>query len=426
MVVNFEYLKKEVSLPDFFKKIGWQLTEGSTKRSPKFTNGTQTVVVKKNKKDEYTYWDVHDLSNSGNSIIDLMRQHIYETTGKMPSLRQAGEALQVYVNNGEIILTKDSRFGVEASSTELSPAMIVSLLHELKPYQNDYLADRGISQETMTSPVFKDTFYSREYRKDGKIYNNTCVKLVNANGVQGISQRGLADGKKYKGVIGYKYGSIFTSNYDRSRPIDLIFVGESFIDNASHYQMKYLNTDKNILYISTEGNITKGQIELIQLLLSKQNIDIKNQLVYTFDNDHNGYLYTLNLDSYLKYQKIPEIENLTVEELREKVLQLPNVDLAINKDHNEDLQELKKKEFQEAVENNHYTRLVEMKKDPFFSPQNILTFLNSSDLSEQAAIVVQKIFDIKLDKVKSDSIKLTQNENQLLSLKNEKSLNIDI
>lgn len=53
------------------------------------------------------------------------------------------------------------------------------------------------------------------------------------------------------------------------------------IDNVSHYQMKLLNSNKNVVYVSTEGNITQGQIELIDFLLSHNNItDITNQLMY--------------------------------------------------------------------------------------------------------------------------------------------------
>ena len=126
--------------------------------------------------------------------------------------------------------------------------------------------------------------------------------MQNASGFQGISQRGYYEnGNSFKGIIGNKYGSLAVSNYDQSRPIDLILIGESMIDNVSHYQMKLLNSNKNVVYVSTEGNITQGQIELIDFLLSHNNItDITNQLMYIFDNDLNGYKYAIKLDTYLK------------------------------------------------------------------------------------------------------------------------------
>lgn len=54
--------------------------------------------------------------------------------------------------------------------------------------------------------------------------------------------------------------------------------------------MKLLNTEKNILYISTEGNITQGQMGVIKLLLSRQNINnITDQVTYIFDNDRTAF-----------------------------------------------------------------------------------------------------------------------------------------
>lgn len=40
--------------------------------------------------EQYTYWDVHSDSVRGRSIMDLMQEHLFETTGKMPTLREVG------------------------------------------------------------------------------------------------------------------------------------------------------------------------------------------------------------------------------------------------------------------------------------------------------------------------------------------------
>ena len=218
-----------------------------------------------------------------------MQKQLYEQTGKMPSLRQVGEALQNFLNNHEIITTNNSTTKVTDASLDKSQLSI--LRNELKTYSGDFLGKRGIKSETLESPVFKDVFFSRKYKMLRKDYYNTCVIMQNASGFQGISQRGYYEnGNSFKGIIGNKYGSLAVSNYDQSRPIDLILIGESMIDNVSHYQMKLLNSNKNVVYVSTEGNITQGQIELIDFLLSHNNItDITNQLMYIFDNDLNGY-----------------------------------------------------------------------------------------------------------------------------------------
>ena len=222
MKVDFDKLKREVSLPDFFLHLGWKFVEGSSNSSPKLSNGSQTVVIKKNKKDFYTYWDVHHDETRGKTIIDLMQQHIYDQTGKMPSLREVGEAIQNYVNNNEVILSQNSKY--EVSNAALDSAQLAYLNNQLRPYNGDFLQKRGISQETLSSPVFSGVFTSREYKKDGKVYNNTCVRLINQNGFQGISQRGIRaeDGKSFKGISGNKFDSIVVSRHDNTRPIDHI------------------------------------------------------------------------------------------------------------------------------------------------------------------------------------------------------------
>lgn len=115
------------------------------------SNGSDTVIIKKNSKDYYTYWDVHGEAR-GKTIIDLMQKHIYDQTGRMPSLREAGEAVQNYVNNKEVVLSQDSRFGV--SNAKLDPNQLAFLNSQLKPYQGDFLQKRGITQDTLSSPVF--------------------------------------------------------------------------------------------------------------------------------------------------------------------------------------------------------------------------------------------------------------------------------
>lgn len=426
MKVDFDKLKREVSLPDFFQHLGWKFVAGSSNSSPKMTNGINTIVIKKNSRDYYTYWDVHGEAR-GKTIIDLMQQHIYEQTGKMPSLREAGEAVQNYVNNKEVILSKDSKFGV--SNAKLDPSQLLFLNNQLKPYKGDFLQKRGITPETLSSPVFSGVFTSREYRKEGRIYNNTCTRLINQNGFQGISQRGIRpeDNKSFKGILGNKYDSIVVSNYDKTRPIEHIFVCESMIDGASHYQMKHLNTDKNILYISTEGNITQGQIELIKLLLAKQNIhDLDNQVSYIFDNDKNGYIYTLKLDSYLKGQEIPNMEGMAPEDLKEKVLRLHNVELSIHSDWNDDLQATlaasKEADFKEAVRRNDFTEISRMKDNGYAPSPKMINELKGST-SAPALIAIQKIFDLPMDQP-GENLQLTKDDMERMTNEKNNSLQI--
>ena len=147
MKVDFDKLKRDVSLPEFFLYLGWKFVSGSSNSSPKMSNGSDTVIIKKNSKDYYTYWDVHGEAR-GKTIIDLMQKHIYDQTGRMPSLREAGEAVQNYVNNKEVVLSQDSRFGVSKREELLK-------IHYLHRYFPGYspLGNTGKMEKSIIIPV---------------------------------------------------------------------------------------------------------------------------------------------------------------------------------------------------------------------------------------------------------------------------------
>lgn len=336
MKVDFNKLKTDISLPDFLLQLGWKFAPGTTRTSPKMTNGISTVVIKKNSAGQYTYWDVHDESIRGKSIIDIMQQHIYEETGRIPTLREAGEALVKYVRSNEITVAQDSDYHVGGSG--LDDGQLSILNRQLRPYSGTFLAKRGISKETLSSVTFSDVFFSRKFQKDGIIYNNTCIKLIDDKGFRGISQRSSGkDGRSFKGIQGNKYRSIAVSGYTTSKKIEHVYIGESMIDCASHYQLRHSTDDSNILYISTEGNITEGQMELIKMLVDKQCGGDRSHVTYIFDNDECGYKYAIKLDRYLQDGTVPQTEGLTAKQLLEKA-RLLNIELPSCNDWNEELQ----------------------------------------------------------------------------------------
>lgn len=404
MKVDFNKLKTDISLPDFLLNLGWKFAIGSSNSSPKMTDGRQTIVIKRNSTGQYTYWDVHSDSVRGRSVIDLMQQHIYEETGKMPTLREVGEKLQKYLNNNEVTLSRNSQF--EVSNASLDESQLAFLHNQLKPYSGDFLQERGISVETLSSPVFSNVFFTYEYKKDNKIYHNTCTKLINENGFQGISQRGIRkeDGKSFKGIFGNKFRSIVVSNYNRAKPIDKVYIGESMIDCASHYQLKNQNTPLNLLYISTEGNLTQGQMELIKLLLNSQKIDMKN--IYTiFDNDLPGYKYTMKLHGFLTEDTsvASRIDSMTAQEIKEKVKQMTNIELSTKNDWNDDLKEnasqKKEIEIQEAVKKNDFPKLIQLKEKGYIPTPEVIKSLEQTTPAN-IMIAVKKIFNLKTEPIK--------------------------
>lgn len=219
MKVDFNQIKTTISLPDFLLELGWKIVEGSSNSCPKMSNGTHTIVIKRNSQNQYTYWDVHSDSVRGRSIMDLMQEHLFETTGKMPTLREVGEILQNYINTNRITTPEKSRY--EVGNTSMRADELQFYLSQLQPYKGNYLPKRGILKESIESRFFKDTLFIREVKNKGSVYRNVCIKMYNENGVQAISQRN----ETFKGIIGGKFDCLATSNHDKSRPIDILYIG---------------------------------------------------------------------------------------------------------------------------------------------------------------------------------------------------------
>lgn len=397
MKVNFEDLKSKISLPDFLLQIGWSFTTGTSPARPKMTDGNQTIVIKKNNSNHYTYWDVHDESSRGKTILDVMSRHLFNQTGRQHSLREVGEILQNYLDNNIIVSPDNSKYKVNTAS--LSESDLSFLIKQLKEYSGNYLANRGIKDTTLASTVFAGVFKIRNFKKDGITHHNVCTEMYNRTGFQGISQRNI----EFKGILGSKFDCLTTSKHDKTRPIDTVYIGESIIDCISHYQLKNIDTSKNILYLSSEGTLTEGQTSLIKFLVEKHNI---KDIVSIFDNDENGMKYSVQLNLYLKGRDI-KIEDLTSCEIKSMFDGLNNIDKPTLKDWNEDLtmpdkvlQKTNDLELLNAFHNGDFAKVLPLIENGYTpSPEVIDTLKNSNS---KIMIAVKTIFNIPLSMTLDD------------------------
>jgi hypothetical protein len=331
MKLDFDDIKRKVSLPDLFKKYGWQVAKGSSSTSLKMTNGSQTVVIKRNSNDILTYWDVHNPEIKGCTVFDFMKERIREETNKTPSLYEVGKILQDFINTGEL---DNTSFSV-SSSSGYDKDGIAKVCNSLKPYKGDvFFRKRGISSKMLETETFKDTFFINTFKKGNLTYNNICTKMVNVEGLVGISQRNL----QFKGVIGSHYNAISASRFDESKPVSSLYVGESMIDCISHYQLSKKDGE-NRLYISSEGTLTNEQILLVEKIITHNKIP---QTVTIFDNDKAGHLFAARLINYLKegqFMDETQIRKMADDTNYLKGMQNSDikVELSESKDWNDDL-----------------------------------------------------------------------------------------
>ena len=297
MKYDFNKYKTEISLPDFLRDVlGWKHVEGSTFKNPKMQSpiDSQTIVIRKNPKGHYTYFDVHNDKIKGASILDLMQQHIFETTGKFPTLSEVGKMLQGYIDGGKTVLPKDSNYSLD--NQLLDTNFVLKMIMNSKPVHANtkFFENRGFDLNVLNTSEWKDVFFEHEQpyqdpiSKTTKVHNNICCRLSNVKGIAGISQRNEA----FKGCMSQRYDALAYSNFDKSKAIDKLHIGESIFDMLAHYQMNYFNQGKNlnVLYVSSEGALTEGQIGTIQRIF--RDYEVKSTEL-NFDNDKAGLLYAL-------------------------------------------------------------------------------------------------------------------------------------
>lgn len=286
-MVDFGKYKSQIALPDFLiDNFDFVPVDGSSFCYPKLMNRKtrQVIVVKMNSQGYYTYFDVHNDNIRGKSIFDFLQNEL-SVGDKKPSLLAVAKTLDHYIESGKVSKPDSSKYYLTKSDNDLT-----LLLKEIKPLSDrTFLHSRGIDDSTIDSDVFKGVFMEREFIKDSSRHMNLIIKLFNNKGLAGLSQRNF----EFKGCLLSRFDSLASSNFDTKRPIDIVFLGESMLDAASHFQMNRERLkDLNIGYISSEGSLAVGQIELLQKALDNKKPE---NLVTIFDKDLAGQEFNLKL-----------------------------------------------------------------------------------------------------------------------------------
>jgi hypoxanthine-guanine phosphoribosyltransferase len=193
--------------------------------------------------------------NSG-SVIDLVQMHY--NTDYVNALRIIDSNL---IKNNQL---KENFNHFHVAQSQVNADSSVKRLenyHQITDfYDSSFLNKRGIDKVTINDPRFSNVI-KNSVSPEG--YVNTAFPITGTHGLIGFEVRN--DG--FKNIIDQKQDGFWRSQLDNSKPCEKIFVSESSIDTLSYVQ---LNQDKsNSLFLSTAGNISRRQIDLIQNLLDK-------------------------------------------------------------------------------------------------------------------------------------------------------------
>lgn len=308
---DYSKYKTEIALPDFLiDNYKFLPTRDSSFCSPKLKSQLtgQTIVIRMNSLGYYTYFDVHNDNIKGATILDFLKEEM-SVNGKAPSLYAIADVLDNYIKSGKVLSPDRSKYYMSKCDWDIN-----LLMKEIRPLSDrTFLHGRGISDQTIDSDIFREIFSEREFIKDGVIYLNTITKLFNSKGVSGVSQRN----DHFKGCLMSRADSLAISNFDKNRPIDIYFLAESMIDCASHYQLNQTKLNGlNVVYFSSEGSLSMGQIKLFQQSLNFMNPE---NIISLCDRDIPGQEYNLKLFGNLVLNgRGDEIQTEVIRDLNEK------------------------------------------------------------------------------------------------------------
>lgn len=310
-MIDFEKYKSQISLPDFLKDVyGFRKDEGSSQNYPKLkcSETGEVFVVKKNHKGHYTYFDIHNDNIKGKTILDYVQKRLsiekFGNEGKLISLPEVAKYLDSYIKTGKVVAPENSTFVLNNES--LSKDYITKVLLELKPLNDHtFLKSRGIAEDVFNGRLFNGVIFNKDFfdEETEAKHVNTVFKMWSQDGVIAISQRN----ELFKGCLGSKSESICISNFDNSKPLDCFYIGESFIDCMSHYQLNHKRlAGKNVVYVSSEGNLVDGQISVIQKAL---NINKPKEIGLIFDNDLAGHYYSTKFLGKIDISEQPLVDS---------------------------------------------------------------------------------------------------------------------
>ena len=305
---NLDELKKNICLPELMKEHGYEPVRAKSSRNHLLMQSVdRSLVVYKNKKGHWVYFDVHTGivhfdphqpdktvgSTTGQTVLDFIMMEIPGA-----DFRAAIKIAVKYQETGVFLSTDNPAFHVserKSFNPDSLRNIVVGQFKPLEEFGNHYFASRSIDPEVILHPVFAGLFneWHVSYDRMAKTKENSIgAKMMLENGQITCLLSSRIGSKTF--AFGRKSDSLWYSNPDLCRrSVDHLFNTESWQDAVAHYEMNVGALEgKNILYTSCQGNISPQQMLFIDRIVKEKTPAAVTTL---FDNDPQGVKYTCNL-----------------------------------------------------------------------------------------------------------------------------------
>ncbi len=274
---ELDQFKTQINLVDYAQNNGYQLDQkkSSTNCIVLFDNQGDKILIGLNKTDNhYFYYSLTNETDKG-SIIDFVQKR------KNLNLGEVRKELRLWINNSHStkykVNSKVNNKVTNKSEIKLTPIdrnkyQIIAQIESFQTINNhSYLNQRGINQNTLDNPRFKETIYQDKR-------NNVIFPHSDREGICGYSIRN----QNFKGFSTGGTKGLWTSK-SGSKDNKLV-ICESPIDCLSYHQ---LFPDDHTRYFATSGTLSEKQKDLLRTAFEK--IDQKGgSIIIATDKDVGG------------------------------------------------------------------------------------------------------------------------------------------
>lgn len=291
--LDFSELKKEVSIIDVARHLGysdrteWARSKKSV-RNPCYesASGDKIIITNPFDNSRQVYRNPNDSTDYGDVITFV---------GKKLNLDAKGitEYLTNFSKNAPLIKTTREKNNFQPNVIDFQSNYFV--LSPLSDVNFQYLQSRKLTSETLNSPAFRGVFKDVQIPvfKNGSFVQHSDERFIGVAYQTAINSPISAIDYRNSEVKKFGFSSRKSSSIGFSNPpaiVKDIFIAESPIDAASHYQLQEKKSN-DTLYIFTGGNLTLGQLLAIDQVIQSQPNEVTTTLL--FDKDLAGAIYDL-------------------------------------------------------------------------------------------------------------------------------------
>lgn len=324
---SYAEFRAEISIIELAQKIGYTTNTpwAKSKRSARFpcleNNAGDRIYIKSPLDNQRMRYQNVDVSADEGDLISFVKNRIDTDFSKFRNASTnettcLNAVLYDYLNIPQHVRNEYQKASIQGTLLKTGTADEMVFNKELFKLTSitdvTWLKHRGIEQETLENPYFKDKIYNVQNPliRDGHVVGH--AKFVNTafpyqeslNGkIVGLEERNF-DFKGH-GVNSNKHAGVWVSN-PPSR-IDKVIITESALDALSHYQ---LHKPDNALYFSTGGQLTSDQIQTIQKISGEAKIHQQTKISLGYDRDKYGAIYDLKFIADLAAFKYPVVKSV--------------------------------------------------------------------------------------------------------------------